>query len=287
MKQPFVLLTISVLLSATLACSLGAATATPTAPPLLFPTATPSPPEPTAIQTVQPPVGTPVSFGGASLVIPESLASGAATEIVPESTDATNAAPWDIHPAYTQFTLQDYPLQDKFFQPQIFVYPAEDFAKIHEGAAATISALQTLLANPGNPLPTPLPFLPLFNAAQVFTAQPQVLQFQNGSGLRYLTEFAQYPDTVNNKDLFYTFQGLTSDGKYYVSAVLPVNADFLAADERPDSPVPPDGIPFDQDNVQQYYAAVVEKINGTAPDAFTPSLSTLDALLQSISVTGQ
>jgi hypothetical protein len=287
MKKHLVLLPVLALIASTLACSLGNARATTPPPPepLVFPTDTPPPPPPsdTPAPTFE---GLPVSFAGTSFVIPDGLANGTANEIVPESS-GTDVPVWGVAPAYSKFTLQGYPLQDKFFQPQIFVYPAQEFAQMHEGAAATISNLHILLADPQKPLPAQLPFLPPFNAAQVFTAQPQILQFQNGSGIRYLTQFAQYPATANNHDLFYTFQGLTSDGATYVTAILPVNAAFLAPDEKPDSPVPPDGIPLDQNNLEQYYASVVEKLNATAPDAFTPSLGQLDLLMQSVRATGQ
>jgi len=288
MKGQLGLLSVLALLSATLSCNLGNSGVTTTPPPdlLLFPTDTPPPPVPSASPTTSF-QGDTISFAGTSFIIPDSLASGTASEIVPESS-GTDLPIWQVAPAYTKFTLQGYqPLHDKFFEPQIMVYPAQEFAQLHEGAAATISALEILLANPNNPLPAQLPFLPPYNASQVFTAQPQILQFQNGSGIRYLTQYAQYPATANNHDLFYTFQGLTSDGAYYVTAILPANAAFLAPDEKPDSRVPPDGIPFDQAKLEGYYASVVEKLNATAPDAFTPSLSTLDALVQSIRATGQ
>jgi len=288
MRRPLGFLTTLALLASTVACNLTSAAPTPvaTAPGVSpAPTDTPLAPLPTESPTVAF-SGVPVSFAGTSFVLPAGLAMGTANEIVPESS-GPDLPVWEIAPAYTKFTLQGYPLQGEFFEAQVMVYPAQQFASMSDGAAATISSLQALLGSPGAPLPTAFPFLPPYNAAQVFTAQPQVVQFLNGSGIRYLTQYAQYPATANNHDLFYTFQGLTSDGAYYVTAMLPVNATFLAADSNPDSPVPPDGIPFHQGNPQEYYASVVEKLNATAPEAFTPSLSTLDALIQSFQVTGQ
>ncbi|MEO8354588.1 MAG: hypothetical protein ABI621_01610 [Chloroflexota bacterium] len=41
----------------------------------------------------------------------------------------------------------------------------------------------------------------------------QVINFQNGRGIRFLTQYAQYPAPINNHELFYHFQGLTNDGK--------------------------------------------------------------------------
>lgn len=57
----------------------------------------------------------------------------------------------------------------------------------------------------------------------------------------------------------------------------------------PEYPVPADGIPFDWDNyenVTTYIESVKQKLNVTDPNSFTPSLSTLDTMIQSISATG-
>ena len=136
-------------------------------------------------------------------------------------------------------------------------------------------------------MPENLPFLPVFNAGQVFHSNEQVIKFQNGTGVRFLTQYAQAPYPVNNESLFYTFQGLTSDGAYYVSAILPINAAFLSADGNPETPLPADGVPFDWnnfENVPQHFDLVKQKLNATDPNAFTPSLSNLDALIQSITI---
>ena len=89
---------------------------------------------------------------------------------------------------------------------------------------------------------------------------------------------------VNNRELIYYFHGLTDSGDFYVEAILPLQAPFLAADEDPASPLPPGGIPFKMDNLGSYFQDVANKLNATPPDGFTPSLTTLDALIQSIFV---
>ena len=59
--------------------------------------------------------------------------------------------------------------------------------------------------------------------------QVQYLDFKSGTGVRFLTQFNNGMAPVNNHDLIYTFQGLTSDGKYYIAAVLPVTHPDLPA----------------------------------------------------------
>jgi hypothetical protein len=126
--------------------------------------------------------------------------------------------------------------------------------------------------------------VPFFNAGPLIAAGIQRISFENGGGVRALTEYAQYAAPINNHELFYHFQGLTKDGKYYVIAILPVTAPVLAEDEKPDAAVPAEGVPIPP-NIgpnDVYYFAVTEKLNSLAPDSYAPSLNTLDTLIQSI-----
>ena len=238
--------------------------------------------------TTAPPSEILVSVPGKSFKIPPGVGTGATLESVPGVLDS--ALPiWAIYPAHDEFKLEGYALQNKFFIPKIILYPKAEFSTVNEGAAEIITDLQNILADQSAPLPEVLPFLPLFNAGQIFHSNDQILSFQNGTGVRFLTQFSQAPTPVNNHELFYTFQGLTNDGAYYVAAILPVNATYLAADAEPETPIPADGITFDWNNFETlpgYLAAVKQKLNATDPNAFTPTLSSLDQMIQSLSVTG-
>lgn len=227
----------------------------------------------------------PVSFEYASFAIPNGLASGANPEAVP-AVGEDSGAPWEVAPAHLRFTLTGYPLQNKFHEPRILVYPAEEFAQIHSGAAEQIDRLQKALT--GSPLlQETLPIIPFFNAGPLLTANIKIIPFQNGSGVRTLTQYAQYSAPVNNRELFYHFEGLTSDNKYYVIAILPITAPILPEDEKPEATIPAGGVPFpaNAEPSQNYYISVTEKLNSLAPDAYVPSLNTLDSLIQSMLVT--
>jgi hypothetical protein len=230
--------------------------------------------------------GTPVSFEGTSLVIPAEIASGANTEKM-TAVESNSGAPWDIAPTHLRFTLTEYPLQGRFHQPRIFVYPAAEYGERNSLAAEQIERLRRALTG-GPLLEETLPTIPFFNAAPLLAAQIKILPFQSGGGgVRSLTQYAQYAAPVNNNELFYHFQGLSSDGNYYVIAILPITAPILAEDEKPETSVPEGGVtlPAGTGPNDIYYFSVTEKLNSLAPEAYTPSLSTLDALMQSISVT--
>ena len=249
-------------------------------------TAVPSESVPTQAATQSTPSGgMPVSYENVSLTVPSVVGNGANTEKM-TAIDSNSGAPWDIAPTHFRFTLTGYPLQGKFHEPRIFVYPAEEYAQSNPGAAEQIDRLKKILAG-GTPLQETLPGVPFFNAASQIAAGIKIIPFQNGSGVRFLTQYAQYAAPINNRELFYHFQGLTGDGKYYVIAILPINAPILPEDEKPEATVPEGGVPIPGDvgPNEVYYYSVTEKLNSLSPDAFTPALDGLDALIQSLLVT--
>jgi hypothetical protein len=232
---------------------------------------------------------TSVTFGRLSIDIPSSVASGASGKEYPRN-DSEDAAYWDKTPGHLQVSLNDYyVLQGKFHKPQIYVYPAMPYVELVPAAFESMHRLRNVM-NPVAPItPDQLPAVPFFNAAQVFTSNIQAVSFQNGSGVRFLTEYAQYAAPVNNHELVYHFQGFTSDGEYYIIAILPITAPVLAETSDAGAPLPPGGIPYPfmadpNADMQAYYASITDLLNATSPEAFTPSISQLDALIQSMRV---
>jgi hypothetical protein len=229
--------------------------------------------------------GRAVSFEYASFVLPGGLADEAESEAVPAVSEESGS-PWEVAPAHLKFILTGYQLQDKFHEPRILVYPAEEFAQAHEGAAEQIERLKKALAGSAL-LKETLPIVPFFNAGPLIAANIKIVPFQNGSGVRFLTQYAQYSAPINNREMFYHFQGLTSDEQYYVIAILPVTAPVLPADEKAEAAVPEGGVPLPIDIGPNdvYYISVTGKLNSLAPDAYLPSLNALDGLIESLLVT--
>jgi hypothetical protein len=273
MKRNFFALCMMVLLLAS--CTLPASI-TPT-PQIEIPTVVPT-------NTVS--TGGVVTLNNVSVTIPLGVAKDAQTEMVSAITDANNAPWWDVAPAHLKFTLTDYQLHDKLLEPQIRVYPADEYAPLNPTAAEQIQKLKTILG--GSALSKEaMPVVPLFNAVQQIASKMQVINFQNGRGVRFVTQYDQYPAAINNRELFYHFQGLTDDSKYYIVATLPVTSSILPEDEKPESPVPAGGVAFPSQTGPDpaYYEAVTKALDAMYEDSFNPSLFQLDALIQSITVT--
>lgn len=225
--------------------------------------------------------GIPVSNGNISLVIPTGLASNAdfstSTEVEYPYINPSNG---DM-PEHTVITLSEFALQGT--TPRILVFQADQFAQYTELTQKIIAELQVLPVQSNTDVPADL--------QATFFAQTKFLSSSSFYGIRYLTEVLNGYSPINNMDIFYYYQGLSLDGKYYVEALLPIHATFLAPDSNPDSVIPAGGIPFsvssmgDVTAVQNYYNAVKDKLNTADPAAFTPLLATLDELIQSIRVT--
>lgn len=273
---------LSQLLTAFLAISLLSACSTvvSTTPPP-DPTATSAPmatSEPTAVIAATA-TTVPAADGALDISLDTSnLAASFQVETVAAVPASENAPYWEVLPEYTRVTLQGYPISNHLMQPQIFIYPVPALAEVNEGAGQIVASLQTLLQSPQE-TPT-MPFLPLFNAAQVLHTHVQYLDFNSGQGLRYVTEFAQGIVPINNYELIYTYQGLTSDGQYYVAAVLPVTHPSLPADGNVTGNEPPE---FTSD-FPAYLANVISALNPQAAGTFTPELTRLDAMMSSLEI---
>ena len=244
----------------------------------------------TEVPTLEPQsnTGTAVTYGALSLVVPSEVASGASGSEYPR-VDGSDAPWWQKTPGHLQVMLDDYyVLQGKSRQPQIYVYPALDYAELVPAAFESIHRLDNILYGPAAPInANQLPAVPFFNEAQLFASNIQMISFQNGQGIRFVTEYGQSASSANNHDLFYQFQGVTRDGAYYVVAIFPITAPVLAETSDAGAPLPPDGIPYQymvdpNADMGAYYTAVTNLLNSTPQDAFVPTINQLDALIQSM-----
>ncbi|GAB4504229.1 MAG: hypothetical protein Fur0043_12220 [Anaerolineales bacterium] len=87
--------------------------------------------------------GTPLQFANLSLTIPPGLAVGGSGEQISPAS-GTDVEPWGVTPGHTELTLTGYALPDRFHQPKIYVYPAQAYAALNNGAAQNILRLITV-----------------------------------------------------------------------------------------------------------------------------------------------
>ena len=230
--------------------------------------------------------GIAISFQNISFIIPDGLAETVTSEIIPLMDD-TNSGPWGVAPEHIEIALNEYPLPIKIFKPTIHLYPASEYAAANSWAESSITRLQDVLANPSVPLTNDnLPTIP-FNgaAAQQYAAQAKLIEFNSGTGVRMVSQYGQFPGPIIRDNSFYHYEGLTSDGKYMVAILFPVILPLQTTADNTSA----DGILYpsditDTDGLTVYYQGITEKLNAAEAATFQPSLTLLDALVQSITV---
>ena len=230
--------------------------------------------------------GIQVSYQNVSFVIPDGLASGASSELIPAADESTGG-PWGVSPEYIEFILMDYSPKDDFFPPVIRIYPAQEYATANSWAQSSLAKLQAILASPSMPLTNEnLSTIP-FNgaAAQQYAAQARLIPFTNGNGVGMTSQYAQFPGPILKDGSYYHYEGLTSDGKYMVAIMLPVTLPIQANPENPSA----DGIIYPSDisdvnALNTYFQGVTDMLNSASPDSFQPNLNLIEALIRSIQI---
>lgn len=188
---------------------------------------------------------------------------------------------WMIFPDHAHFIFMNYLHGEAFHTAQIFVYPITEYRARNEYVDDIFTRLQQFIEEKPSAALEGIPFLPFWNAAQLMTSNIRYLEFENGSGVRFLTQYGQALWPVDNINLFYTFQGMTADSSHYVAAIFPVTNPILPDDGA--ELIDPDFEAF-IDNWDGYLAETVNQLNGQGMSSFSPDLSLLDALIQSLHI---
>ena len=261
----------------------GCAGGTPSTTAVPSPSASPSPSSsPVSTPTPTPAVATNASCHELAFYLDPVLASGFTCETVPAET-----GPIAPHPEHTRVTLTGYVVSGTFLSPQIYVLPVADYTALEPTRVpGFVTDLQALTSS-GAPLVfassstgVGLPFLPEQGAMQMFFSQHGPVAFEGGLGHRYVTELGQSAEPISNDLLIYTFQGLTSDGQHWVSAILPISNTSLPATGND----PPSGLTWDQffAGYETYLEDTAHALDAQPPATFEPLIATLDGLVASI-----
>jgi hypothetical protein len=205
----------------------------------------------------------------------------------------------DAHPMYAQFRFPGYQNGRSFelpvypFEAQVRIFPTSEFPgygdNSRQGFVNQKQVLTALLENGLDParcaqpfVEDPgLPFLPWVNMKQGFCAQPQVIEFPGGKGIRYLTWYSQGPNPVLDDQVFYTFQGLTDGGEFYISALFSVQTGIFP-NEPPTCDACGDSDPVAEMTAQ--LAKQLTQLNSAEAGSFSPSLTVLDNVIGSLTI---
>jgi hypothetical protein len=165
----------------------------------------------------------------------------------------------------------------------IRVYPVAEIAGFAE-PAKNLAQLQRILTDRPDLSPYmeaghsgELPWAPLPEAGQVLRARVHYIDSPQLSGIAYVTAWAQGESTFGAGDFWYTFQGLSSDGSWYVSVDVVINASMFPA-TAPNDP----SIYASQRAYEAYIGQTIAELNSAGPRKFSPSLTAVNDLVNSM-----
>jgi len=222
-----------------------------------------------------------VVYEGISFSFDPQIAGGIVPTTIPGQNLGEGYMPSETYPTHFEFGFSGYGVLDHFHTPIILIYPVDEFRTISPYASDVIDKLQqTLLSKPGGGTMSDFPHLPMWNAAQMFAAKVSYYDFKNGSGVRFLTMYGQDVYPVDNQNMVFTYQGLTSDGRFYISANLPLTHFGLPFDG---ATVMGDYMTF-HENWDTYIADTVTWLNVQDPANFFPDITKLDEMMASFEI---
>jgi hypothetical protein len=107
------------------------------------------------------------------------------------------------------------------------------------------------------------------------------LDFEGGSCVRFIAAYRQDASPFTDADTFYTCQGLSSDGKYWVSFTHPIASTALPANyDR----VPPAVLKEVEADYAGYVARTITAIERLNVRSFRPFLNRIDNVVKSLTI---
>jgi len=171
-------------------------------------------------------------------------------------------------------------------EPQVLIIPIAGYLakfgampELQEEVQAQIDELRTFLKERTITDAETITVLPPINAAQLMHSRIEYLDLPNGRGVRFLTAYSTDPITITAANLFYTFQGVTNDGLYYISAFFPIDTTKIT---RTPAEVTADENEEAVADFASYLARISQQLEAGKDTDFTPALSTIDAVIRSI-----
>lgn len=228
----------------------------------------------------------PLAYDGFQMSFPAGLAQG--VNLWNFAADPVDFFyPGGPQPAHTQFMfysgeeVPNYPYMAPFAVHLYRLDALEDYEYVQQQVAdlrellaqrPDLSSYMVGLNVEGNML---LPYLPPLNAAQAIRALAKYVETPGFEGIAYVTTFRQDVSPFVGREFFYTFQGLSRDGKFYVGATAWLNTELFPAEIG--------NLDYEAfiARYEEYLAESIATLNAASASDFAPSLDALDAIFAS------
>jgi hypothetical protein len=208
-----------------------------------------------------------------SFTYPAGFAEGALAESLPGMAIQDPGDP--EYPEHARILLTGYAREGRSnIASGIRVFRADE---VNTMDPAVIASLKAVLAGTSEDR---LDFPRIPAAGRTVDAQAEPVDFVNGHGYRFLAQGSFDASTLRSTRLYYIYQGLTADEMYLVTVLLGTDAPFVA-DLATGEPI------MSQEIGDAYLIDLNQRINAAQAADFSPSLGTLDGLVQSLNIIEQ
>lgn len=193
--------------------------------------------------------------------------------------------------AHTQFNLYEaFPVPESRWDAKggIRVYGMDAIAQ-YQALMVEVEHLKTLLDEQPDlsDFETPdaerLPFVPPTMHGQILRARAHYVETEAFKGISYVisTPSMASIEPLLSNSFYYVFQGISSDGNIYVSAVFHLETALFPAEFPSDF-----DIAAFQEAWPDYMMETISTLESAQPDDFSPPLTDLDLLIQSFDLEG-
>ena len=237
-----------------------------------------------------------VDFEGVSFRYDPSVFGDVTKEVVPEHRlEAADQKPEGVGPRHVRFMFE---LGEEYNKAELLVFAIDEFPGAYGVDSESVEhikkesdALRKVLKDPTYRLDGDIPHLPFEDVAANFYVKVREFDFQNGDGVLFVTHWEHGVDFISNRNLLYRFEGLTADGKFYVTAEMPVSVGFL-----PDNPSEFEGY-TEKDLTdlmansngatakhEAYIKSIATRLEKLNSNDYSPALEKFEAVISSLSI---
>jgi len=239
-----------------------------------------------------------VDFEGVSFTYDPRVFGDVKKEVVPESKlDDPSFRPDDVAPEHVLF---EFEYGREYNKARIAVYPLDKFDDVYaispqmvESINKQIAELRKVLADLSFRPNGQIPHLEFEDSSDDFYVKARDFDFPSGSGIIFVTHWNIENDLISNRNLIYRFEGITADGKFYVTAETPVSVAFLPDD----SPQEFEGYTYDnlfkesanskaaRARIEEYRNSISTRLEKLNSNDYSPNLEKFEAIISSLKVT--
>jgi hypothetical protein len=251
-----------------------------------------------------------VTFENVSFDYDQCVFGNVQAEKVPDHRLAeASGKPDGVAPEHLHF---EFSIGPKGWEPFVEVYPVRRFPEMYavnkrlsKDIEQEIRDLKRVIKDPTLRVRGEVPYLPFVDAGQAVQAHVKTSSFNGGEGVYFVTYFDTEVTLINNDHLRYVFEGITTDGKYYVLGDIPISLAFLNDASKDVEGTSLEGFTYNdlmellradaKDAKQPKYSAlkkryhsyisgVNSRIENTKPEDFEPALRKLEDLIASLKI---